>query len=68
MRSALKRVIEVSQRLRVPAGFHVIPPDVDALLAKVKEGYKFLAFSLDTLFLGQSCKKAVESAKARLSA
>jgi len=67
MTSALKRIMKASERLRIPAGFHVIPPDVDALLAKIKEGYKFLAFSLDTLFLGQSCKKAVEFAKRRLS-
>jgi 2-dehydro-3-deoxyglucarate aldolase len=67
MTSALKRIMKASERLQIPAGFHVIPPDVDALLAKIKEGYKFLAFSLDTLFLGQSCKKAVESAKRRLS-
>lgn len=66
MISALKRVMRISKRLRIPAGFHVIPPDVDTLLAKIEEGYKFLAFSLDTLFLGQSCKKAVESAKRRL--
>ncbi len=67
MTSALKRIMKASERLQIPAGFHVIPPDVDALLAKIKEGYKFLAFGLDTLFLGQSCKKAVESAKRRLS-
>jgi 2-dehydro-3-deoxyglucarate aldolase len=67
MTSALKRIMKASERLQIPAGFHVIPPDVDALLAKIKEGYKFLAFSLDTLFLGQSCKKAVESVKRRLS-
>jgi 2-dehydro-3-deoxyglucarate aldolase len=67
MTSALKRIMKASEGLQIPAGFHVIPPDVDALLAKIKEGYKFLAFSLDTLFLGQSCKKAVESAKRRLS-
>jgi 2-dehydro-3-deoxyglucarate aldolase len=67
MISALKRVMGISKRLQIPAGFHVIPPDVDTLLAKIEEGYKFLAFSLDTLFLGQSCKKAIESAKRRLS-
>ena len=66
MTAALKRIMKASERLQIPAGFHVIPPDVDALLAKIKEGYKFLAFSLDTLFLGQSCKKAVESVKRRL--
>lgn len=66
MVSALKRVMEVSKKQGIPAGFHVIPPDVDALLAKVNEGYRFLAFSLDTLFLGQSCRRALELAKGRI--
>jgi 2-dehydro-3-deoxyglucarate aldolase len=67
MITALKRVMQVSKKLDVPAGFHVIPPEVDALLAKVEEGYKFLAFSLDTLFLGQSCKRSLELARRRLT-
>ncbi|KUO41527.1 MAG: 2,4-dihydroxyhept-2-ene-1,7-dioic acid aldolase [Candidatus Hadarchaeum yellowstonense] len=65
--AALKQVMEISKKLKVPAGFHVIPPDVDALVTRAEEGYKFLAFSLDTLFLGQSCRKAVDLAKRRLS-
>jgi len=58
------RISLKSKRLRIPAGFHVIPLDVDALLAKIKEGYRFL--SLDTLFLGQSCEKTVKRVRRRL--
>ena len=32
-----------------------------------QEGYQFLAFGLDMLFLGQSCKKATEFAKTQRS-
>lgn len=63
VKAALKKVIEVSKKLNKPAGFHVIPPDVNALKQKIEEGYKFLAFSLDTLFLGQTCRKAMEEVK-----
>ncbi|MDO8581181.1 MAG: aldolase/citrate lyase family protein [Candidatus Omnitrophota bacterium] len=57
--NALKKVIEASKRFKIPAGFHVIPPDVQAMTRKIDEGYRFVAFSLDTLILGEACQKAM---------
>ncbi len=37
-------------------GYHVIEPDVELLNEKIEQGYNFLAFSLDTLFLGVKAK------------
>ncbi len=56
-KAALKIVLEVSKKINKPAGFHVIPPDAKLLLEKIIEGYRFLGFSLDTLFLGDSIMK-----------
>ena len=39
------------------AGLHVIKPDVKEFLEKKAQGYKFLAFSLDTLLLGSACRQ-----------
>ena len=36
---ALKKIEEVSKRLGVPSGFHVIPPDVDVLTDKIKQDF-----------------------------
>jgi 2-dehydro-3-deoxyglucarate aldolase len=33
-------------------GYHVIEPDIKLVQEKIKEGYNFVAFSLDTIFLG----------------
>jgi 2-dehydro-3-deoxyglucarate aldolase len=33
-------------------GFHVIQPDYNLVIEKIKKGYNFIAFSLDVLFLG----------------
>ena len=38
-----------------PMGFHVISPDHGQLINKMNKGYTFLAFSLDTIFLGDKC-------------
>jgi 2-keto-3-deoxy-L-rhamnonate aldolase RhmA len=53
---ALEKVREISTKLGSIAGFHVIPPNRQALDDKIAEGYLFLAHSLDTLFLLQGLK------------
>ncbi len=63
---ALKKVLAASRRFGIPAGFHVIPPDFKVLLKKVKEGYHFLAFSMDILFLGTSCRRALDEVRGGL--
>jgi len=59
--AALERVKEIAKRLDVVSGFHVIPPDASVVKEKEKEGYKFIAFSLDILFLGEGCRKGLKN-------
>lgn len=64
--AALDRVRAVSHKLNAVSGFHVIPPDADAFMKKVREGYKFIAHSLDILFLGNSCRKTLKGIRSEL--
>ena len=41
-------------------GFHVIDPEVKKLKEKIDEGYNFLAFSTDFLFMGENAKKEMD--------
>ena len=59
MQAALKQVKEVVEKMDALAGFHVIPPEIKPFQDKVKEGYKFIAHSLDILFLGQQCRETL---------
>ncbi|MDO9566766.1 MAG: aldolase/citrate lyase family protein [Candidatus Desulfaltia sp.] len=59
--SALARVKQVSAKMNALSGFHVIPPEVEAFQEKVREGYKFIAHSLDILFLGQNCRDSLKN-------
>lgn len=63
VKDALKKVERISRLLNIPAGFHVVEPDTAALRRKIKEGYKFLAFSLDTLLLGRFCQESLRKIK-----
>ena len=47
--------LEISQKYFKPA------------IEKIKEGYTFLAFSLDTLLLGEICRKGLTSIRRELS-
>lgn len=48
-------------------GFHVIQPDYNLVVEKINSGYNFIAFSLDTLFLGSLCNEQVKKIKEKLS-
>jgi 2-dehydro-3-deoxyglucarate aldolase len=60
---AIARVMKIAGRFDVVPGFHVIPPDAQRVLEKIGQGYRFIGFSLDTLFLGSSCTKEVAEIK-----
>jgi len=55
-KKALEKVLEVSKKTHALMGTHVVMPDVSLVTKKVEEGYRFIAYSIDTLFLGQSCR------------
>jgi len=63
MLSALDRIKDISKRVKKPSGFHVVQPDVDMLIKKIDEGYRFIAFSVDFLFLGRACRDSIRKIK-----
>ena len=52
MEEALKRYEEVSKRLGVPMGVHVVHPDPVKVREFMDRGYRFIAVGLDTLYMG----------------
>ena len=63
--AALKRVRDVSKKMNALSGFHVIPPDPAGVSKKIREGYRFIAYSLDILFLGDACRKGLKEIRGR---
>lgn len=59
---------QVSRRLEKPMGYHVIEPDHTRVLDYIRRGYTFLAFSVDFLFLGQTCREQLAQLRAHLGA
>ena len=48
----IKKIMEIAKEMKKTAGFHVIPPDKSEVQKYIDLGYRFIAISLDTLFLG----------------
>jgi 2-dehydro-3-deoxyglucarate aldolase len=55
-RAALAKILQTAKEIDALMGIHVVVPDPSVAKEKIKEGYRFIAFSIDTLFLGQSCR------------
>ena len=53
---ALEVVKKAAKKCKIISGFHVVPPETEQLSDKIHEGYRFLAYSLDTLFLAETCR------------
>jgi 2-dehydro-3-deoxyglucarate aldolase len=63
---ALKKVEEITLRMKKPLGFHVIHSDHKKTLDKYNVGYKFLAFSIDFFFLGDKAREEMALLKEAL--
>lgn len=64
--AALKEVQNTARRVDAVAGYHVVPPEPAQVHEKVREGYRFLAYSLDILFLGNSCRSGLRAIRENL--
>ena len=60
VKAAIQRVEKVCKKMNKPLGYHVIQPDVVELKNRIKLGYKFIAFSLDFLFLGEKAREEMK--------
>ena len=47
MISALRRVMEVSTRWNKAVGFHVVSPEKEKTIQRIREGYTFIAYSVE---------------------
>jgi 2-dehydro-3-deoxyglucarate aldolase len=63
---ALNKVKDVSENMNALSGFHVISPELEAFQEKIVEGYKFIAHSLDVLFLGSGCRDSLNNIRRSL--
>lgn len=59
--AAQRSVLEACRRQGVPAGIHLVSGDPAEIRQRTEEGYRFIACGIDTLFLREGCRRALES-------
>jgi 2-keto-3-deoxy-L-rhamnonate aldolase RhmA len=64
MNAAYDKLIETCERTDKLAGIHVVPPDPDAVAVKLKQGFNFIALSLDITFISTAAKTMLEKSRA----
>jgi 2-dehydro-3-deoxyglucarate aldolase len=60
-KDAMNHIISLCIKHKVPCGVHVVQPDVVMLQQRINEGYRFLAYSIDTVFFNASVKNPIGS-------
>ena len=60
---AIREIREVSKRLKVPGGVHIVEPDPEALRDCIAKGNQFIAYGVDTRMLDTVCRNGLERAR-----
>lgn len=67
VKEALERVESICNENDYLMGFHVVPPDPEMVVDKIRLGYRFLAYSLDELFLASVCMNDLDQIKKNIN-
>ena len=65
VKDALKRYIDVCKVHNFPMGFHVVDARPEKILEKIDEGYTFIAYGTDFLFMGDTAANGMYELKKR---
>lgn len=50
----MSRILALCEKYQVPAGIHVVQPDIEMVGKRIAEGYRFIAYSIDSVFLREA--------------
>lgn len=57
--NSIKELISACKTHQIPAGIHIVKPDIEELKIKIKNDYQFIAYSIDTVFLNFISKNPI---------
>ena len=58
---ALNKILEAGARAGVPAGIHIVDPNINELQLRINEGYTFIAYGVDIRMLAQLADAGVQA-------
>jgi 2-keto-3-deoxy-L-rhamnonate aldolase RhmA len=60
-KKAFNKIQRVSRNMGALMGTHIVNPDTSEVKKRIRDGYRFIAFGIDTLMLGVSFREALNS-------
>ena len=55
-KTTIKKILNTAKKYNVACGMHIVKPDVKELKIAIKIGFKFIAYSIDSVFLNTNCQ------------
>jgi len=65
-KESIKIILEAAKKHNIPAGYHSVSSNPDMAIEKINEGYKFLAFSLDSILLQEAAINSMNKIKQKI--
>jgi 2-dehydro-3-deoxyglucarate aldolase len=56
---AMETIQSIAKRSGKPGGMHIVEPDTPAVIESIKDGARFVAYSMDTRILDTVCRDAI---------
>ncbi len=60
---AVNKIIEKVKKHNIALGIHIVHPSLDDLKQRVSQGFSFIGFGMDTIFLSDGCAKAIKECR-----
>ena len=60
-KDTINQIINKCKKYKVPIGDHIVDPKISVLEKRIKEGFKFIAFGTDGVFLNNSSKSPIDT-------
>ena len=61
--SARDNILKKCKEYGIIAGIHIIQPNPEKVIERVKEGFKMIGYSLDITMIGTSCREGLDTIK-----
>lgn len=62
-KKAIETIVTKANLHKVPLGVHIVHPSLMEFQKRVKEGFTFIGYGMDSIFLSESCREAVDSTR-----
>jgi len=62
--AAQETILDACRRRQVAAGIHVVPLDAGEVRRRIRQGFRFIACGIDTLFVREGCRAMLKAREA----